>query len=787
MASPFHAFRKHQRVLLVVVGVICIITFTVGDFILSYFPMGGGGSAEANTVVTWKGGELNENELVNLRRLHRLTLDYLDRVAATTVERGGSPKGAGISRDQAGRITEPGIPRDDSDLRLVRTLLLAEEAEKIGMEVPDEAIYAFLAELSDRMLSSEELRNILKETRGQLTRDQLFDHLRREMIARNYMRLMVSGDVMTPEDAWSYYNRLSRRVTTSILAFPAEEHLDQAPQPSKAEVQELYEKYKDQYDFPASPEPGFKQRPKYKFAYFKADRDKFIEEEKAKISSEEVQKYYDEHKESYKVPELPASKPDASSETSDTTETTDDAKTPDLTPPANPAPPASEGKSETPADEAASTTPQQNASEKAPAEAEKKPPSPEEGASLSRATFPVAFLAQEEDAGPESKPAPQKEAARKSESATQSPAAKPEAPAADPEKTASSTGEPSTEKKAGEDTKEAPAKEEAATAKEPKYQPLSEVEDDIRRILAAPQARERMDDALGDAQRQVQRYKKAVTAYQAAVQDGREAREPQRPNFQEIADELGLQYGETPLVDQLTVGETELGQTFIFGPGFQQYSFAQVAMGEQATLYQAERISSLDDYLYWTVEFKEARTPPLDEIRDEVVRAWRLQKAFEIAAQQAEKAARQVRKASADAPLDEAAGVKEAEVIRPPAFSWMTQGATPFGGGAPYMSDVQGVENPGDEFMKAVFSLQKGEVAVAPNQPKTIAYLVRLDDETPTEEDRRNSFWETGIQFNMNLHYVAQMAQRERILAWLAEFEKEWSLDWKREPRTYAG
>jgi hypothetical protein len=743
----------------------------VGDFILSYFPMGGGGSAEAQAVVSWNGGELNENELTSLRRIHALTIDYLDRIITVTVDRGGSPKGAGVSRDQSGRFQDPGISRDGSDLRLVRTMLLAEQAEKIGMEVPDDAIYEFLAQLSDRMLSSDEMRSTLAEaTNKHLTRDQLFDNLRRELLARNYLRLVASGDVMTPDDAWSYYNRLNRRVTTSILAFPAEKYLDRAPQPSKSEVQAVYDKYKDQYPFPESPDPGFKQRPLYKFAYFKASYDKFIEEEKQKFSAEEVQKYYDEHKETYKVPELPATETDVKTESGAAASETpgDDATTPDLTSPENTTLDPDAKPESSPSEAAPAKSEEGDSKENTSAPKAENEQSPDEGALLPQSAFHVALLAAQDEPAAE---------------APADPATSEPADDAAPKDTAA---EGATDDAAAEPGKEKTTDD--AAKKEPKYQPLAEVEDDIRRSLATQPARERMDEALMEARRHIDRYKRAHASYRARIEAGGEAKAPAEPDYEEIALELGLEYGQTPMVNQLTVGETELGKTFIFGPGFQQYTFAQVAMGEQATLHQAQRIQGMDDYVYWATDFKESRTPPLEEIREEVVRAWRLQKALEIAIQEAEKTAQVIRKAPKEAPLADAAGVQETAVIRPPGFSWMTQGATAFGGaGAPYVSDVPGVDGPGFDFMETVFQLQPGEVGVAPNEPKTIAYLVRLEDETPGEEVLRDLFWQSGIQFNVQVQYVARLEQQRKIFAWIEEFEKDWGLEWKRPPQSYAG
>ena len=40
---------------------------------------------------------------------------------------------------------------------------------------------------------------------------------------------------------------------------------------------------------------------------------------------------------------------------------------------------------------------------------------------------------------------------------------------------------------------------------------------------------------------------------------------------------------------------------------------------------------------------------------------------------------------------------------------------------------------PGDEFMKAVFSLEAGQTAVAFNEPRTVCYVIRLVSYEPDE------------------------------------------------------
>ena len=77
MASPFRVFRKYQKTLLAVAGVVLMFVFVVGDSLMSYL----GGSRhpraseehEASAVaVHWDGGKLTNkqvNDLVFRRRL----------------------------------------------------------------------------------------------------------------------------------------------------------------------------------------------------------------------------------------------------------------------------------------------------------------------------------------------------------------------------------------------------------------------------------------------------------------------------------------------------------------------------------------------------------------------------------------------------------------------------------------------------------------------------------------------------------------------------------------------
>jgi hypothetical protein len=486
-----------------------------------------------------------------------------------------------------------------------------------------------------------------------------------------------------------------------------------------------------------------------------------MEEAKAKISAAEVEKHYEENKERYQVPDLPEL-PDAKADP----ESTDEAPgaSPGEVPADSPDPPAKE-----PSDEEAADSPPGDA------------PAPDDSSSRDSATaeFPVVFQPgaakspavgeEEEDSdvdlgAPANAQEEKQPAGEDANTETTSPDAAPK------------TDAPPSEESQTEDSEA-----------DVRYQPLAKVEDDIRRTLAAETVREQMSEALREAERTVDRYGAGYRRYQTSQKLGAKRSEPEKPDYEGLAERLGLIYGSTPLVNVLTVGETELGQasTFSFAGGsIQQISFAQIAMqNEQAPIYDPNRISAgMDEYLFWPTEIRPSYTPELEEVRDEVVRAWRLEQAFEIARREAQEAAEKLRKAGGDRPLHEVLKLEEAEVIQPPSFTWMTaQGQSlPFGGGQPRISDVEGVENPGDEFFRTAYSLEPGEAGVAPNASKTAVYVIRVDNATPPEEIRENFL--TRMQFDPAVRYVAQLEQQQKIFQWLEELEKQWGLEWRRPP-----
>ena len=121
----------------------------------------------------------------------------------------------------------------------------------------------------------------------------------------------------------------------------------------------------------------------------------------------------------------------------------------------------------------------------------------------------------------------------------------------------------------------------------------------------------------------------------------------------------------------------------------------------------------------------------------------------------------------------------EAATVGP--FTWLTRGTAPFGS-VPTISQPDGVQMPGEEFMRAVFALEPGQTAVAFNEPETICYAIRLAAYEPAEDTLRERF----VDASTDPRRMAMLAEQETSdvrSRWLEGVEKRYGVEWKRDPR----
>ena len=191
------------------------------------------------------------------------------------------------------------------------------------------------------------------------------------------------------------------------------------------------------------------------------------------------------------------------------------------------------------------------------------------------------------------------------------------------------------------------------------------------------------------------------------------------------------------------------------------------------------------------MEEEPEKVPELDEVREQVIAAWKMKQALPLAQAEAEQMAKQAREAGK--PLGEVFPESADTVISTSQFSWMTRGSMPGGmGGRPMLSPVNGiadnqpvnVSGAGNEFMRSIFGLDVGQVGTATNEPQAFVYVVRIESEDLSEEDRREAFYayatsSTGL--TQEIYSLAQEDQAEIIRDWFLAIEKDYGVKWARE------
>ena len=907
MASRSMNFlRKNAKTVLVFMGVVCMVTFVVGPYLLDLFAGRGRPAIDNPVVVTWTKGKVRSDELRRMRFNHQLAYQFLQQVVVTAIQRGGKPTlyGQPIRLDQSFDV---GIPADHSDEALVQTMVLAEEARRRGIVVDHAAVKEFLRQLSFPELNEGDWQEIAQELvrDKNVTVNQLFDHLAYELRAQRMRVLAMTGltaprvgPIVPPAQAWELFNRLNRRVTIEAYPVDVQPLVSQVrEEPTEAEIQALFEQGRYRDPDPTLDEPAFHKPHKLAFTYLKVPFAPFLEEAKKQITDEQIEQAYKEDisQGRHKVLELPAEKPSTeqpSTEQPATEKPSADqpaTEKPTTEKPASDKPAGDRPAGDKPAEEKPAGEPPADKSPSADKPAEKAAPAPPSSSTPPSAPSdktPDASSRSDAPSAPSDKPAEKEKPAEKPTGADEAPGcggdevltaalanSDPSEPSLDTQKDAASTtketpsgsdkkaenpekkssdasaqdqpaadkpaenktaadkpasGKPSegtppadkpkadqpasTEKaieKPAENRSEnkpaaapsAPTAEPGAApdkpaeaspkpAAEPKFKPLSEVREEIVLRLARPIAEEARKKAVAEVMSAIEAYGKKYRRYHdvKSVRKTADIADPGRLDLAPLAAKYGFEIGTTPLVDRFEVAEYEIGQKVqqldmaaVRMGQFRMLSFADLAFGVDEPLYRPQEVPSVEaevSYVFFRTAEEKPADVTLEQVRPQVIAFWKKRRALELAKAEARKLIDKLAAHGAGAGLASVVPDPSRVVVTPP-FSWMT---TPhFGFGMPELSPVPGIELAGQEFMQSVFALQPGQAGLAPNQPRTKVYVVRVLGQEPDEETLRQRFLESG--YNNFVLMLAQLEARQAAVNWYRGLEQQYQVKWLRPPQ----
>jgi hypothetical protein len=789
MASRYMNFlRKNAKPVMVVMGVVCMITFVIAGALTDFASnaMRRADENERNPVmVTWAKGDVRSSEIGSLQYRHQLTYEFLMQVVVTALQRGGKPfiNGRPVSMEQ--QFIDVGIPMDNSEETAMQTMVLAEEANRLGIVVGQDAVKEFL-----RQISSPELRDgdwmeigngVIERHKAGLSVLQLFEHLAYELKAQHVRNLAMTGlyahsvgPIIPPGEAFELFNRINRRYTIEAFPLPVEHFVkDVKGEPSAAEIQKLFDEGKFRDPNPNIDEPGFHKPHKLAFGYVKVGFTHFLDEAKTQITDEQIEEAYKKDIEQglHKVQELPPANPPTAEKTeSDETKKDPGNATPENKDAPKDSQPATSDKppsTSPPPQPDAKSAPEKSSSEKSTPEKTSPEKSSNDNGGCETASE------QEATQTTPAQPAP----TATTTGSNQADAKKSDAPA--------TATKPATTPPADQAAAPANATDAQTPAKEQKFKPLSEVRDQILTRLAQPIAEEARKKATAEIVAAVEKYGKTYRRYLDAKGMGKtDAKEPEKLELAPIAAKYHFEIGETPLVDQYQIAEYEIGQKVqqLDFEALQQrrqirmLSFADIAFPQESPLYKPEEVRSSEPdtaYTYWrTAEEKPADTT-LKEARPQVIEFWKKRQAFELAKVEAERLAEKAR----SKPLGEVVP-DSTKIITTPPFAWMTPGQ--FGMGGPELSQVPGIELAGQEFMRAVFAIPLNESGTAPNQAKSKIFVVRVLAQDPDDEQLKSRFLESGYN-----ELVRSMAHFETLMTsheWYRGVAKQYEVKWQRPP-----
>jgi hypothetical protein len=750
--------RKNAKMIMVIMCVVCMFTFVVGTALLDLVSSRQQNRELQNPVaVTWTNGPIRERELERLRHFHIRTYQFLAQVIGTAIQRGGKPvvNGRTVTLDQFPNINV-GISADSSDAAMVQSIVLAEEARRMGVAVDQTAVKDFLRRISSPELGEADWLEIAEAVIGEqggMTVQQLLEHLAFELKAQHVRTLATAGlyaqgfgPIVPPGEAWNLYNRLNRRLAIEAYPIEVEPLVAQVKaEPTAVELQKLFDEGKYSDPNPDVPEPGFRKPHRLAFTYLKVNFAPYLAAARQQITDEQVQQEYEKDvaQGRHKVLDLPGL-----------------------------APPAEKDKQDGEA----------NAAEK-PADAEKEPKDSAQPADPPQIAPPSA-----------SNPAPEKPAEKPEGSCQDDPPAKADQP---PEaKGAKGADEKTPPANSSQPASTPPADSQPATGDKPadaqpaqpaaRVKPLEEVSDEIRTRLAQPIAEDARKKDVAEAIAAIEKYGEQFRRFQnlKLIKKDAASKDPGELPVDEIAAKYNFEVGRTELADQFDIAKYEIGQKveqFDMEAArqgqFRMLSFAQLAYSDDEPLYRAHEVRSNENDMFY-IYFRTAEDKPGDvtlaDVRPQIVEFWKRQKAFELARVDAEKLAA---KAQGPAALREVVP-DPAKIVAPPAFSWMTTGAIGFG--RPELSRPDGIDLAGQEFMEALFALRVGAAAAAPNQSHRICYVVRVLSQEPDDEKLQQQFLDSGYN-----QIVVQLAQGESMFTasqWWRDIEKRYQVNWERRP-----
>ncbi len=283
--------RKHQKKLLAILAVLAMIAFSFDVVIQALTPER---RRRFQPIARVYGEEVYPTDLERVRQERAIANRFLALAWSVTGQR--------LQLGMWGSEFFGGLDRDE----LLEALALQHEADRLGISFTDEMVTDFIYQITGGQLTPKQFQGIVRQLG--VSQYTVYAALKRQLRLRlveslyyGRARQLADYSRVTPLDAWQLFRRINERVRFDAIPVPVREFVSLVESPSEQELRQFYEQHKDRIPVPDSPDPGFRRPPRVRLQYAAIDVDDLVDEMMAKVTEEQIRKYYEENKELYRI------------------------------------------------------------------------------------------------------------------------------------------------------------------------------------------------------------------------------------------------------------------------------------------------------------------------------------------------------------------------------------------------------------------------------------------------------------------------------------------------------
>ena len=314
--------------------------------------------------------------------------------------------------------------------------------------------------------------------------------------------------------------------------------------------------------------------------------------------------------------------------------------------------------------------------------------------------------------------------------------------------------------------------------------PIIQAFSEVRGMLAPRLAEEKAQSEIVDKFTQIKESEMIPFAdkYLAALDEQEEAKKqgnsssvvlPTPRDLKAIADREGLNYEKTPLLSRQDVNR--LGQISTAEVGLTPLSggrkFVDEMFDPKTGLYEPIELTDVlgTRFLVRKVKDEPPHVPTLEQVRSEVIVAWKMAQARPLAEKAASELASQIKAKGATLKDPKVDGFRVQSI--PPITRSQTSfmPTSMFEPNPVVETPIPDVPHAGEAFRDAYFGLQAGSVDVAPNQPRTVYYVMTLDRREPATFSALYAPNGDEYRYKIMAREQASRQQDEQWMGWLRQ------------------